>query len=216
MNTLLLLASLACSASPLDDGTLIFLENANSVVKVTTGGKIGHVALVMSDQGRPWIYEATPARVRRVTPETYYEELARINAKRDEDEKKIRMLAVAPQRSYTDAEKAAMREFLSSQMGRRYSVMNYVKDKDGDGIHCAELAGQTLNASGRYSFDEPRSVHPARFYDLVQPTHKSAVLVELPSAAAQETWCQRADRRWGEIWRWSLWGCGEAWTLCFR
>jgi hypothetical protein len=215
MNTLYLLAALVCSANPLDDGTLLFLENANSVVKVATGGKIGHVAIVMADEGQPWIYEATPARVRRVSPETYYEELARINARRDDDEKKIRMLAAAPKQPYTEAEKKAMREFLAGQIGRRYSVMNYVKDKDGDGIHCAELAGGMLNASGRHSFDEPRSIHPARFYDLVQPTHKTATLVELPSAAAKETWCQRADRRWGEVWRWSCWGCGEAWSFCF-
>jgi hypothetical protein len=214
MNTLFLLATLACSASPWDDGTLLFLENANSVVKVATGGKIGHVAIIMHEGSQPWIYEATPARVRRVTPATYYEELARINAKRDDDQK-IRMLAVAPEQPYTDAESKAMREFLSSQMGRRYSVINYVKNQEGDGIHCAELAASCLSASGRHSFGEPRSIHPSRFYDLVQPTHKSPTLVEFPAAAAKETWCQRADRRWGEIWRWSCWGCGEAWAFCF-
>ena len=96
MNALILLATLVCSADTLDDGTLLFLENANSVVKVATGGKIGHVAIVMTEEGQPWIYEATPARVRRVTPEAYYEELARINARREDDEKKIRMLAAAP------------------------------------------------------------------------------------------------------------------------
>ncbi len=214
MNSLFLLAALVCSANPLEDGTLLFLENASSVVKVATGGKIGHVAIVMSDEGQPWIYEATPARVRRVTPETYYEELARINAKR-KDEKKIRTLALRPQKPYTDAEKQAMRTFLADQMGRRYSLLNYVKDKEGDGIHCAELAGGMLNATGRYSLDEPRSIHPAKFYDLVAPTHRSMSVVELPASAAKETWCQRADRRWGEVWRWSCWGCSEAWALCF-
>src|SRR5688572_21342186 len=126
MNTILFWTSLLCSASPLDDGTLLFLENANSVVKVATGGKIGHVAIVMSDEGAPWIYEATPGSVRRLSPATYYQELARINAKREKEEKKIRMLATVPIKPYTDAEQQAMREFLNSQMGRRYSVLNYV------------------------------------------------------------------------------------------
>lgn len=215
MNTILLIASLACAASPLEDGTLLFLENANSVVKVATGAKVGHVAIVMSDEGQPWIYEATPARVRRVTPEAYYEELARINAKRHKDEKKIRTLAYPPARPYTEAETNAMREFLNAQIGRRYSVLNYVKDKEGDGIHCAELTCTMLNASGRYAFEEPRSVNPSELCRQIDATHRTPFVVSLPSTTPQESWCQRADRRWGEIWRWSCWGCSEAWAFCF-
>ena len=214
MNALFLWAALLCSAEPLDDGTLLFLENASSVVKAATGGQIGHVAMVMSDEGQTWIYEATPARVRRVTPAAYYEELARINAKRD-DEKKIRTLALRPQKPYSEAETALMRKFLSGQLGRRYSLLNYVKDKEGDGVHCAELAGGALNATGRYRFEHPRSIHPTRFFEQVQPTHRGAEVIALPPPPAKETWCQRADRRWGEIWRWSCWGCSEAWALCF-
>jgi hypothetical protein len=214
MNSLLLLAALFASAEPLEDGTLLFLENASSVVRVATGGKIGHVAIALSDEGEHWIYEATPAKVRRVSPQAYHEELARINAKRDDD-KKIRVLVLRPQRSYTAAELAAMRTFLSGQLGRRYSLANYVKNEDGDGIHCAELAGSALNATGRYSFDQPRSVHPAAFFKLAQPTHRPAETLAFPTAVAKQTWCQRADRRWGEVWRWTRWSCGEAWAFCF-
>ena len=214
MNSLCLWAMLICSGEPLDDGTLLFLENANSVVQAATRGKIGHVAIYITVDGRPWIYEATPARVRRVTPADYYEELVRINVKRDDD-KKIRALALRPQLPYSEAEKEAMRTYLNDQLGRRYSLLNYVQDKEGDGIHCAELAASALNATGRHEFKPPRSIHPARFFDLVQPNHRKVEPVTLPEAAAKETWCQRADRRWGEIWRWSCWGCGEAWALCF-
>src|SRR5262245_33049222 len=214
MNSVLLLASLFGAVQPLEDGTLLFLENAKSVVKIATGGKIGHVAIVMSDEGQPWIYEATPAHVRRVSPEAYYEELVRINAKRGDD-KKIRVLALPPQKPYSNVEKAAMRKFLAEQLGRPYSVAGYVKHKDAVGIHCAELAASTLTASGRYDFHEPRSIPPAAFYDQVQPTHRAAEILTLPDAAPRESWCQRANRRWGEIWRWSCWGCSEAWALCF-
>lgn len=215
MNAIFLVASLVCSAQPLEDGTLLFLENANSVVKVATGDKVGHVAMLLTDDGKQWIYEATPARVRRVTPDAYYEEIARINARRDDEEDRIRVTALRPKQPYSEAEKEAIGEFLESQMGRRYSVLNYVKNKEGDGIHCAELAGGALNASGRYEFKQPRSIHPARFYELVEPTHQPAQTIALPEAAPKETWCQRADRRWGEIWRWTCWGCGEAWAFCW-
>jgi hypothetical protein len=214
MNSLILWAALVCSAEPLEDGTLLFLENASSVVKAATGGKIGHVAIIVCDDGRPWIYEATPARVRRVDPRAYDEELARINAKRKDDDK-IRVLALCPSKAYSAAEKSAMCAFLSDQLGRRYSLLNYVQDKEGDGIHCAELAASALNATGRYNFPEPHSIHPSRFYELVQPTYRAPQTVTLPKAAPAETWCQRADRRWGEIWRWTCWGCSEAWSLCY-
>ena len=214
MNTLVLLSAIFSSAAPLEDGTLLFLENANSVVRVATGGKVGHVAIALSDNGAAWIYEATPAKVRRVSPADYFQELARINKKRDDDDK-VRILALRPQRPYTAAELAAMRAFLNDQLGRRYSLLNYVKDEEGDGIHCAELAGSALNATGRYSFEQPHSIHPSAFLKHVKPTHRPAETLTFSASVAKQTWCQRADRRWGEIWRWTRWSCGEVWAFCF-
>src|SRR5262245_64696707 len=118
MNSLFLWAALLCSADPLEDGTLIFLENASSVVQAATRGTVGHVAICMTDEGQPWIYEATPARVRRVTPADYYEELVRINVGRGE-RKKIRLLAIRPQAPYSEGEKKEMRSYLNAQLGRR-------------------------------------------------------------------------------------------------
>jgi hypothetical protein len=214
MHAMALWCSLLCGAAPLDDGTLLFLENANSVVRVATGGKIGHVAIVMSDSAGQWIYEATPAKVRRVRPDDYYAELARINARRKEKDR-VRVLALAPTKPYTPKEIEAMRSFLDGQLGRRYSVLNYLKEEKEDGIHCAELAAATLNQSGRYAFADGGSIHPSAFYDLVKPSHAAPAFVAIPDAAPKETWCQRANRRWGEIWRFSCWSCGEAWAFCW-
>src|SRR4030095_4695139 len=69
------------------DGALVFLENCNSVVEYSTRGKIGHVALAFSNGQETWIYEATPAKVRRVKSVEYYAELARLNQRRDADNK---------------------------------------------------------------------------------------------------------------------------------
>src|SRR5262245_41196382 len=143
--------SVAVGAASFPDGTLLFLENCNSVVEYTTRGEVAHVALVFHDRDDAWVYEATPGKVRRVKIEEYFVELARLNHRRDDDDQ-IRMLAARPKTAYTDEEVAKMRTYLDGQIGRRYSVKNYLRGKPYDGVHCAELASSTLNQSGRYAF----------------------------------------------------------------
>jgi hypothetical protein len=243
MNWLLVGSLLALGTSPqitepLDEGTLIFLENVNSVVEYSTGGQIGHVALAFKDGNETYIYEATPAKVRRVTAAEYCAELARLNKRRDADEQ-IRVWLLRPKQAYTAAEVAAMRKFLDSQLGRRYSLRDYVKGNKGDsvystgvgpvsvqvavqvenkpapGIHCAQLACTTLNQSGRYAFQNCHKIHPQALYAAVLPTHMAPKELAIAPPAAQESWCARANRRWGEIWSWCGWGCGEAWAMCW-
>jgi hypothetical protein len=237
MNSLLLCAWLALTASPLDDGTLIFLENCNSVVEYSTGGQIGHVALAFRDGNDAYIYEATPGQVRRVKVDDYYAELARLNKRRDADEQ-IRAWTLRPRQVYSAAEAARMRVYLDGQLGRRYSVRSYVRNKpiDGvhsakvgtvevkvalgasempsDGIHCGELASTTLNRSGRYAFENNHKIHPQALYSAVLPTHAAPSEIALPPLA-QETWCVRAQRRWSECWTWCGWSCREAWSWCW-
>ena len=150
----------------LPSGTLLFLENCSSVVERTTKGKIGHVAMVMADDSATWVYEATPAQVRRVTQDEYYAELARINARRDKDDP-IRTWARQPAAEFSATQITAMRAALDEQLGRPYSVKKYVRDKPSDGIHCAELASTTLNASGRFAFQDCHRIHPSALYAAV-------------------------------------------------
>src|SRR5688572_30047563 len=140
-------ASEPAFASPqpkLADGTLLFLENCNSVVEWSTRGRIAHVAILIHESSEPWVYEATPATVRRVTLADYYMELARLNQKRSAGEQ-VKLVALFPLRAYDAEEVARMKKYLDEQLGRRYSVKSYVRKKPADGIHCAELASTTLN-----------------------------------------------------------------------
>jgi hypothetical protein len=227
------------SSPPPADGTLIFLENCSSVVELTTRGQIGHAALVFRDADACWVYEATPARVRRVTLADYYAELARINQRRDEDER-MRIWLLAPKAAYAPAEVAKMRDYLDEQLGRRYSVRNYVRGKPGDvhsakvgpvefkvavhtsgesresqGIHCAELTSTTLNQSGRYAFENCHKINPQALYTALLPTHATPEELLLSPPAVTEPWCQRAQRRTLEWFRWCGWSCGEAWAWCW-
>src|SRR5262245_19082393 len=192
------------AASPvLANGTLLFLENCNSVVEYSTKGKIGHVALAFQSSGETWIYEATPAKVRRVKAGDYYAELARLNKRRDADDQ-MRLWMLRPNVAYTAQESDKMLAFLDSQVGRRYSLRNYVRGKsDGphstrvgpieievgletgeptakDGIHCAELASTALAQSGRYAFQDFHKIHPQALYDAVLATHQTPIELLVP------------------------------------
>ncbi len=208
----LLCAGLAAvgRAAELPDGTLLFLENCSSVVERSTRGEVGHVAIVFQDGGERWVYEATPAKVRRLTLADYYEELAQQNQRKSDDDQ-VRAIAVAPKRAYTADEATRMRTYLDAQLGRRYSVKNYVRGKPYDGIHCAELASSALNASGRYAFAECHKLNPQALYAAVALTHASVEPVVIPALELQEPLRTRATRRWSSWLTWCGWSCREAW-----
>jgi hypothetical protein len=223
MKSFVLYALLALGGLPSDvtaappaltSGTLLFLENCNSVVERTTRGKIGHVALVMVDGNQSVIYEATPAQVRRVTTAEYYAELARLNQRRDDDDK-IRVWAVPPKQAYSAAEVTRLRTYLDEQVGRRYSVRNFVRSKPGNGIHCAELASTALNETGRTSFDDCQHLHPQALYAAMLPLSAPPQEVAIGPPAVKESWCVRSQRRWSEWTTWCGWSCGEAWAWCW-
>lgn len=205
---------LAGTAAAADSGTLLFLENTKSVVEVSTRGQMGHVALVIANDGEDWVYEATPAKVRRLTLADYYAELAEINRRKEHDDW-IVIWKLSPMEAYSNEEVARMREYLDGQVGRRYSVRNYVRTKPGDGIHCAELASSALNASGRYKFENCSKIHPTALYRAVLATHERPQRVSLPAPGPKPSWCARAYERCGRWFSWCGWSCREAWSFCW-
>lgn len=217
ISTLLALGASAEKAAPLpvlEDGTLVCLENVNSVVEFSTRGKVGHVALAFRDGGTAYIYEATPGEVRRVSVAEYWQELARLNRRRDDDDQ-IRAIALRPKQPYSAAEVAAMRGYLDSQVGRRYSLRNYVRSKPGDGIHCAELASTTLNRTDRYGFEDCSHIHPQALYAAMKPLSAPPQELAIEPLAVKEPWCARAQRRTAEWFTWCGWSCQEVWYWCW-
>jgi hypothetical protein len=202
----------AARASDFPDGTLLFLENCSSVVERSTHGEIAHVALVFGDGGQRWVYEATPAKVRRVKLEDYLIDLARSNERRKANDQ-IGVLALRPEPEYTSDEGAKMRAFLDGQLGRRYSVKNYVRGKPYDGIHCAELTASTLNVSGRYGYSDCHKINPKALYELVAATHATPQRVVLPELEIQEPWYVRFQRRSLGWMNWCGWSFREAWLF---
>ena len=213
MHTWLLLLTLVPSAEPLEDGSLLFLENCSSVVQRATHGSVGHVAVVMNESDGAFVYEAIPGGVRKLKVDDYCAELSRLNARKNE-EKQIRAYLVRPYKPFSETERQAMRHYLDEQVGRRYSVKSYVRGQEGAGIHCAELASHTLNESGRYQWEHCQSISPTELEELVDPSYHDRMVIGLPAPLAEENWCQRAQRRWDRVRTWCLWSCGEVLSFC--
>ena len=214
MHSLWMLLAL-CTASPaIGDGSLLFLENCNSVVELATRDEIGHVAIAMREADEIWIYEATPGKVRKLTLAAYEEELARINEGRKQRDA-VKLWIVSPQRKFSPGEITAMQEFLDEQLGRRYSVKNYVKGRPGDGTHCAELAANTLNRSGRFDLEAPHTIHPAKLLTIIEPEfpHKSEYTIA--PLAVIEPWYVRWGRCCSTSCNWCGWSCREAWSFAW-
>lgn len=214
MQAIWLMLALCAAAPEIGDGSLLFLQNCNSVVELATRDEIGHVALAFREGNETWIYEATPGVVRRVTFAEYQQELARMNAARKQRDP-VRLWIVSPQRKFTAAECTAMQEFLDEQLGRRYSIKNYVKGQPGDGTHCAELAANTLNRSGRFELADSHKIHPAKLLTIIEPEFPTKAEHTIAPLAVAEPWYVRWGRCCGSTSSWCGWSCREAWSFCW-
>lgn len=204
-------AAPAATAPAVSDGSLLVLENCNQVVESWTRSPVGHVGLLFSEEGQLWVYEATPGQVRRVTLVDYETELAQLNRYR-------RTPTIAkiyePREAFSVEEVTAMRCYLDSQLGRRYSISNYGRNRVGDGIHCAELASHTLNHSNRFEIRHCHRVSPARLVDVVANAYEPPEELAVQAPLVKESWCARSWRQWASWSRWCQWSYGEAWSWC--
>lgn len=212
MYQLLLLATLLPGAVEVPDGALLVLKNSNKPVASWTGSDITHIAVVVHKGGQPWVYEATPAKVRQVPLPSYWRELAELNARR---EPKTTVLMLRPSESYSQDQIHLMKQYMDSQLDRRYSIRGYVRDKQSDGIHCAEFASSALARTGRFEFaDAHYAISPAEFYSQVKDQHEPPVRLSFKTAASSDSWCTRSWKSWSDFSSWCGWACYESWTFC--
>lgn len=206
MYAIALWAMFVAGAADIRDGTVIVLENSNRVVEAYTKSDVTHVGMVLNADNQPYVYEATPKEVRRITLANYYRELGDFNRGRRETHK-LRVRLYQPMVAYSEKEIALLKSYLESQVGRRYSVKGYVRHKPGDGIHCAELVSTALARSGRYTFDQVYSVSPHILVAQIIPFHDPPLDVALPTSEPVGSWCERSWNWWGGFFAW----CGWAW-----
>ena len=109
MYQLLLLATLLPGAVEVPEGALLLLKNSNKPVASWTGSDITHIAVVVHQGGQPWVYEATPAKVRQVPLPSYWRELAELNARR---QPKTTVLMLRPSESYSQDQIQLMKQYM--------------------------------------------------------------------------------------------------------
>jgi len=212
MFSCVLVASLLGSVS-VSSGTIVVLENSNPVVEVCTQSEVTHVAMILKVQEQLWVYEATPSEVRKLSLSEYLAEIAELNRTRTQSGR-VRVRLYQPNSAYSPAESKKLFEFLNSQLGRRYSIRGYARDKPGDGIHCAELVSLALTRTGRYQFPPNYSVTPADLVTRIKVTHRAPLAVLPKTAAPRDSWCQRSWNWWASAFNWCGWACHESWTFC--
>lgn len=210
MNLLVAATVFMVGTTPVPDGTLLFLERGNLVVELWTGKQITHVGLILHEDGVPWLYEAQPGKVRRIRLEDYYREISEYNRGRREA---ARVWLCRPTREYSQQACDDMRCYLASQIDRRYSIKNYVKSRQGDGIHCAELTAETLNQSGRFQFSNCFAISPGELAEAVRTHYQGAVGVSL-APPPKRSWCERSSDWWLGLFDWCGWSCQEALSFC--
>ena len=207
MNIIAVAALALCGATQWSDGSLIVLHNSNKMVANWTDSDITHVALMLNIDDQPWVYEATPSKVRRLPLASYRSELQVLNASRRQP---TRMSVLQPRHAYSPLQIEKMRAYLDDQIGRRYSVKGIVRHQPGDGIHCAQYVATALTRSGRFRATNPHGLHPATIVANAAALHQSPTNVSIRARKSQDSWCSRSWQQWDGVQAWCSWACYEA------
>lgn len=207
-----LLAIMIATVAAIPDGSILVLQNSNKPVATVTGSDVTHVAIVFRQDGTEWVYEATPAKARRIPLAEYRRELSKSSV----DGTRLPGVSVRePNYPYSELQIERMRQHAASQLGRRYSIKGYVRGEEFDGIHCAHLVAGTLAASGRHQFKEAYAMSPGELMATISPTYQSPVSLPSVLSPAESSWCEQSWATWFGYGNWCRWACYETWTFCW-
>jgi hypothetical protein len=190
------------------DGTLLFVENGSNIIEQYTDSTYTHVAIIVTEEGTAWVYEATPPKVRRVTLEHWLTGMARYNERRSFSPALVSI--AKPKKLYTEEQVVKLKEYLESQRGRVYSLRGYVRNRPTTGIHCSELCAGALEAMGSEFSTLNYRISPADLRRLVEADYHQHNRM---SVSLKEEFRRSTCTRWWDWWRsrgmWCRWSCWE-------
>jgi len=211
---LLFAAPVHAFSDNLHSGDMLFVQNSHNLVECYTKSSFSHVAVVVKYGDKTWVYEAEPPVVKRYTIEEWLTAMGDYNTSHPQSPALVTV--VTPNRPYSDAEVSKMKEFLETQVGRRYSVRGYLRNVQTNGTHCSEMCAAAIEATGRRDFSAPnRTISPGDLHGLLRVCHhqlgKQYHVVLRDSE--KKSWCERSAAWWARRPSWCAWSCWE--TLRF-
>ena len=167
-------------------GTLIFSQGDCLAVRMFTKSPYTHVAAVVVEEGKPYVYDSmNGAGVRKLSLEEYcesecpntlhiYKPTSRFNKRRCD-------LFVA---------------HLESELGRPYGVKHHLTGNRSEGIHCAEYMMDALSACRLMKADQPAKVSPDSLRQGIELSglYEKRLIVDVAEPVQKETadhWCEK-------------------------
>jgi hypothetical protein len=202
-------AEAASLTSQLQTGTLLFSEGDCLAVRVYTASRYTHVAVVCIENGGPFVYDSmNGVGVRRLRLAEYFA---------SQSPHEIHVLH--PCRPLTAEQGSQLQAYLSSQLGRPYSIHHHLSGKRADGLHCSEYATDALMSVGLITAQRPPKVSPASLSTGITHSGISAAggTVTLdPPAAPQEPAANRCHQWWLDTKQCTIICCNKlsGWLLC--
>lgn len=131
-------------------GTAVFVQDGfvHKQIEKVTGSDMSHAAIVFYDNGEPWVYEATLPVVKR-TPLKEWQKMHAEKSKKNGS----KLHYIEPNNPYTDEQIDRMKIYADAQLGRKYRLRGFWKNKEVKGLHCSQYVGDIISQSGRIHSD---------------------------------------------------------------
>lgn len=226
MSHLLLAAALTLAAPEVEDhsshtaaaeslstsvqtGTLLFSRGECLAIRVATRGPYTHVAAVVVENERPYVYDSmNGSGVRRLTLHQY------LRTQRPHE-----LDVFQPTLAFSSKRADLFHAYLQEQIGRPYAVKHHVTGSQGEGLHCSEYVTEACIGCGMLTALRPSRVTPTTLSDgLIDGqlyVHERTLRIEPAPAVAPKSanWRQRlwfdtrdcSRRTWSKL---------SAWLVC--
>jgi len=132
------------------DGSVIFWRGGLLVKPIYrhTDSTITHAAVILYQNGKPWVYEAVPPRIHKVPLGAYLEEMKQKMQKERLQRRGFTYFMMQPRTPYSHGELAAMKWYAESQLGRPYMLRGWWKEREVRGLFCSQYIGNIIEQSG--------------------------------------------------------------------
>ena len=136
-----------CFAQEFKDGSVFFFKDGYLArpIQNHTGSTITHTAILLYDD-EPYVYEAIFPRVRRVPLNEYLDFIRSMQSRLIPSRRCASWFVVNPNLTEEQLSKAKL--YANSQLGTKYMMKGFWKNKTVQGIHCSQFVSETLNIAG--------------------------------------------------------------------